>query len=494
MALALVGALVGLLLSRWIGDALRLTLMPVLAPDERFLDVRVAAMAVVGALVAGALAGLSPVAQWRRRDVALDLRAGVGHGASGRFHAQRLLVGVQVSLCTVLLVGAGLFSRSMRRVQAQDLGFSTARLLYVTIDFRGTLGGPDRDRAYLDAVARVRTIPGVRGATVAQGMPFASHHIPPISIPGYELPPPNVQQLPILYAATPEYLEMMGVTLREGRLFDARDGRGAPLVALVNETLARSAWPGLSAIGRCVRAGMADPSLGDPMAAAAFLPCREVVGVVRDSRARSLRTEGNEARLMQYYVPFEQVPAMPMSDAPNVHAMLVRVDRDPARLVAPVRRMIQDGSSGPVFADVRPYQDLLDPQLRSWRLGARLFSMAGALALVIAAVGLFAVVSYLVSHRTQEIGVRLALGASGRGVAGLVVRDAFRMAAAGTLAGLLVAMAGAPLVRPLLFETSPRDPATLVAAAGLMTGVAVLAALLPARRASRVSPMTSLRN
>ena len=494
MLLSLSGALAGVVLSRWLSDVLRLTLMPGLAPDETVLDPRVLVLAMVAALGAGAVSGLIPLSQWRRRDMTIDLRAGGAHGSSGRFGAQRLLVGFQISLCTVLLIGAGLFSRSMQRVQAQDLGFSTARLLYVTIDSRGALRGAELDRAYFAAIDRVRTVPGVVNATVAQGMPFASHHIPAINIPGYQLPPPDVQQLPIPYAATPEYLAMMDVTLREGRLFTGRDVRGAPLVALVNETMARTVWPGQSAIGRCIRAGMGDPSLGDPMSAAAFLPCREVVGVVRDSRARSLRTEGGEAKLMQYYVPFDQVPGMPFGDAPDVHAMLVSVSGDPATMVGPVRRMIQGSSAVPVHADVRPYQELLDPQLRTWRLGARLFSMAGVLALAIAAVGLFAVVSYLVSQRTQEIGVRLALGSSGRGVAGLVVRDAVRMTATGATVGIAVAMIGAPLVRSLLFETSPRDPATLLAAAGLVIGVAVVAALLPARRASGMSPTTALRS
>lgn len=490
--LAMAGGMAGLVLARWAGDAVRIALLPGLAPDESLVDGRVVAVAILMALGTGIVAGLAPFGQWRHHVAATELRAG-GTGSSVRSRTQRLLVGVQVSLCTALLVGAGLFSQSMRRAQAQDLGFSTARLLYVSIGFLGALSGPARDQAYHDAVDRVRTLPGVQNASVTQGMPFASHHIPPVSIPGYELPPPDVQQLPIMYAATPEYLGMMGVTLREGRRFTAQDTRGAPLVVLVNETMAKTIWPGRSAIGRCIRAGMGDPGLGDPMSAAAFLPCREVVGVVKDSRARSLRTEGDEARLMQYYVPFEQVPAMPGANAPQVHAMLVSVSGDPAGMVGPVQRLIQRTSAVPVHARVRPYQDLLDPQLRQWRMGTRLFSMAGFLALTIAAVGLFAVISYLVTQRTPELGVRVALGASGTGIARLVIRDAIVMAGAGTGAGLVVALAAAPVFRTLLFETSPRDPVTYIVAAALVMGVAAGAALLPARRASRVPPMTALR-
>jgi ABC-type antimicrobial peptide transport system permease subunit len=258
--------------------------------------------------------------------------------------------------------------------------------------------------------------------------------------------------------------------------------------------MARTAWPGQNPIGKCVKAGHAgNPELGDPMAAAVFLPCREVVGVVRDSRARSLRTEGNEAALMQYYVPFGQLPAAPFPNAPTISGILVRTAGPPERLVAPVQRIVQGTSALPLYARVRPYQTLIDPQLRSWRLGATLFTAFGVLALGIAAVGLFAVVSYLVAQRTREIGVRLALGGTGSRVAGLVVRDAVRMAAAGGAVGVLTAIAAAPLVQSMLFQTSAREPATIAAAGIVLLAVTVGAAAVPAWRAGRTSPMTVLR-
>jgi hypothetical protein len=326
-------------------------------------------------------------------------------------------------------------------------------------------------------------------------MPFSSHNIPPIHVPGYAMPSPAAQQLPIMYAATPAYLDMMGVTVREGRLFTRADTAGTPLAVLVNETMARTMWPGRSAIGGCVQAGhVDDPMLGDPMSAAAFLPCRMVVGVVRDSRARSLRTEGNEARLMQYYVPLGQAPAAPIANIPEYHGLLVRIAGEPERWVTPIQRIIQGTSSRPVYARVSPYQTLIDPQLRSWRLGATLFSAFGVLALTIAAVGLFAVVSYLVTQRTQEIGIRLALGGSASAVAGLVVRDAVKVAAVGAAIGTAIAVVAAPLVQSMLFETSARQPSILVGAALALLAVAGGAAAVPAWRAGRVSPMTVLRD
>jgi predicted permease len=402
---------------------------------------------------------------------------------------------VQVALSFVLLVGAGLFVRSLQRVQSQDLGFSTARLLSVTLDFHGAATGAARDRIYEDMVRRVASVPGVTGVSVVQGMPFGSHNIPPIHVPGYVMPPPNMQQLPILYAATPAYLEMMGVRLVEGRLFTRADTTGTPLVVLVNETMARTMWPGRSAIGGCVQAGHASEALGmDPMSAAALLPCRTVVGVVRDSRARSLRTEGGEAKLPQYYVPFGQLPPAPFPNAPNVSGLLVQTAGAPERSAPAVQRVIQATSPVQVYARVRPYQSLIDPQLRSWRLGATLFTAFGILALIIASLGLFAVVSYLVRQRTREIGVRLALGGSGGRIGQLVIRDALRMTMVGGLAGMVIALAAAPTVQTLLFETSPRDPRVLGTAVVALVVVTLCAASVPAWRASRVSPMTVLRD
>jgi predicted permease len=495
LLLALGGCVLGLVLARWFADVVRVTLLPNVATVDRLIDPQVLLAAIVAACGAGLLAGLGPIAQLGRRNLAADLRAGGSHGASGRVVYQHALLAVQVALSVLLLIGAGLFVRSLERVQSQDLGFSTAHLLDVTLEFRGAAPAAERDRVHEEAVRRIASVPGVTGVSAVQGMPFSSHNIPPIHIPGYALQSPAAAQLPIMYAATPAYLDMMGVTLREGRLFTRADTTGTPLVVLVNETMARTVWPDRSAIGSCVQAGHGpDPMGSDPMAAAALLPCRTVVGVVRDSRARSLRTEGNEAKLMQYYVPFGQVPAAPFPNVPNVHGILVRTIGSPERLAAAVQRIVQATSALPVYARVRPYQTLIDPQLRSWRLGATLFSAFGLLALGIASVGLFAVVSYLVSQRTREIGVRLALGGSGGRVGRVVIGDAVRMAAVGAGVGISIALVAAPLVQSMLFETSAREPMILLSAAVVFLVVTIGAAAVPAWRASRVSPMAVLRD
>src|SRR5262245_8421643 len=248
--LAFVGTGVGLLLSRWFSHILRVTLLPTLPATETFIHGRVLAATIAIACVAGVLAGLIPLSQVWRTNVSEHLRSG-GHGLSARLTVQHALVRTQVALCTLLLVGAALFVRSLQRVQSQDLGFSTTSLLYIRLDFRGFITGAESDLAYYDAVRRAHTLPGVTGATVVAGIPFGPHYIPGVSIPGRPWPPPGVQ-VPIMYDATPEYLDMMSVKLVQGRLLSARDNVGAPPVILVNESLARTAWPGQSALGKCM--------------------------------------------------------------------------------------------------------------------------------------------------------------------------------------------------------------------------------------------------
>jgi predicted permease len=492
--LALAGAGAGLLLSRWFGDVLRVTLLPSLAPSVGLIDRGVLAASVTVAVVAGILAGTAPLAQTMRRNVVADLRSGES-GTSGRFTLQNILIGIQVSLCTSLLIGAGLFVRSLQRVQSQDLGFSTAGLLYAELQPQRSMTGPERDLMHYAAADRLRGLSQVRRATVVEAFPFGPFHVPPISIPGMGDMPSVGDQLPYMYAATPEFLAMLGVTLRQGRLFTEADARGAPLVVLVNETMARTVWPNQSALGKCVRTGygggVASLEAGNPAESA---PCREVVGIVRDSRARSLRVSGNETKFMQFYVPFPQLPAMPSPNAATVTGLFVQVSGDPDRAAAIVQRTLQSTSTVSVYAKVRAYQDLIDPQLRSWRLGATLFSAFSALALGIAAVGLFGVVSYVITQRTREIGIRIALGATQSGLSSMVVRDALRLVVAGIVVGAAGAIVGGPFVRDMLFETSPWEPANLAAAIAVLVAVTVLAALWPAWRAGRVDPLVALRS
>jgi len=488
--LSSLGAVAALLVTRWVSELVRVTLLSNVAAPEQFIGPGVLAPTLVGAIAAGIVAGLAPLAQTRRPDIAAELHS--GRGASGTFGVQRALIAVQVALCTMLLVAAGLFVRSLQRVEAQDLGYRTAGLLVATLDFRDALPSEERDRLYIDAARRLTTVPGVRAATVVQAMPFGNFAVPPISVPGRAEPPSVGGQMPFMYAATPSYLALMGVRLRAGRLFTAADRRGTPYVVLVNETMARALWPAQSAIGKCIRIGF-DLSVAEPSPLApATLPCREIVGVVGDSRVRSMQAIGNEARLMQYYVPFGQQPDPPFHGAVEVQGLLIGATGDPARLTNVVQRFLQGSTARPVYARVQLYEDLLDPQIRPWRMGATLFSSLGVLALLIAAVGLFAVVSYLVAQRQREIGIRLALGGTRVHIVGFVIGGALRTVVVGAAAGLVAAFALGPLIRTLLFETTMHDVGVLISVGVVLILVAIAASVVPAWRASRVSPGVTL--
>jgi predicted permease len=489
--LAALGGGAALLVAHWVADVVRLTLVPNIARSEQLFEPGALAATLIAVCIAGIGAGLAPLAHAGQGQLAGDLRT--GGGTTGSFALQRTLISVQVALCTILLFGAGVFVRSLQRLEAQDLGFSTARLMLVTLDFHEHLSGVERDRVYHDVAARLTGMPGVTGATIVQSMPFGNFNVPPISVPGRAEPPSVGGQLPYMYAATAGYLKLMGVRLRDGRLFSDQDRQGSALVVLVNETMARTLWPGESAIGKCIRVGF-DPSAEPSPLAPVTLPCREIVGVVRDSRVRSLRATGSEGKLMQYYIPFGQQPAPFMADASQVSAVLVRVSGDPGRIAAPVQRLVQGAAGTPVYATVRPYEDLLDPQIRPWRLGATLFSALGFLALTIAAIGLFAVVSYLVTQRLREIGIRLALGGTLFDVVRLIVSGALRLVGIGAVVGTIGAFALAPLVQPLLFETSVHDVDVLASICGVLTIVALAAAALPAWRAARVNPRITLQS
>ena len=320
----------------------------------------------------------------------------------------------------------------------------------------------------------------------------------PVGVPGYPEAPNVDGQLPHLIPATPELFDLLDLQLVEGRRFTAADDKGAPVV-IVNTTMATTIWPNSSAVGKCIRIGF-DSSF-DPFSAAGppgpptTTPCREIVGVVRDVRQRSVVPSGIENRLMQYFVPFSQVPA-PEGGAPagaRAWGLLVRTSGSPEGLIAPIRNLVVGGRTDLPFLHVRPYADLLARQMRPWRLGAVLLSLFGALALGVAAVGLYAAFAHLVGQRRREMAIRIAIGARPAGVLTMILGEAAVMAAAGIVCGVLVILVSAPWLASMLFDTKPADPMVLGSAALLMIGVAAAATFMPARSASRTDPITLLR-
>ena len=293
-------------------------------------------------------------------------------------------------------------------------------------------------------------------------------------------------------------MSLLGIRITEGRGFTPADDRGAPVV-IVNETMARGVWPGESALGKCFRIGF-DPDF-DPFTASgpptpsAALPCREVVGVASDVRQRSLIPTGSEAALMQYYIPFTQVPGPPtgIGDGPHINGLILRTSDDDGAVHAAVRQLVSGGRHDVPFVRIRPYTELVMRQVRPWHVGTSLLVVLGALAGLIAAVGLYAAFAHAVTMRRREMAVRLAVGASAARVRGLVIRDAVALTLVGGAIGAAGALLAGRSVGASLYGIDGADPVVLGGSVLLMLVVAWLATMVPALSASRSDPNVLLR-
>ena len=492
--LSTLAAAVSLGLATWAEELLRRVYMPDLVegagPAPR--TVQAAALAwlltAIVATVAGAVHASGSAA-----GVLTGARATPG----GHRAVQRGLLVAQVTVCVLLLAAVGLFGRSLLELRSQDFGFRLDDVVIVSFP-PGPQPVAGRDALFAAGLDRIRALPGVAMATAIQTAPFTGHHVVPISVPGLAEPPKAGEQLPYLVGATPEYFDIMGIPIVDGRGFTAEDDRGAP-VAIVNRSMARAAWPGESALGKCIRIGF-DPDFdpfagGGPPPPPRTVPCREIVGVAADVRQRSVLPADGEDRLLQYYVPFSQIPGPPagIPSGPSIGALLVRTSLDAGTMTAAIRRAVVASRTDLPFLNVRTYGSIVDERLRPWRLGTLLLGMFATLAVAVAAVGVFAAMAHAVAERRREMAIRLAVGARRGSVMALVLRDAIRVALAGIVVGAAGAAVGGRWIASLLHGTSPTDPIVLGAAAVFLLIVVVIAAVVPARRASLAEPGLLLR-
>lgn len=480
------------LMSAWVDDAIRGVLFPGVAARSGAGAAAVAA-AIAAGLLGFAVAALVTVWHLPKHVQHTDL---AGHAASGHRRARTLpaLLLAQTAASVLLLAGAAMFGGSLYRVWAQDFGMAMDDVVIVDFEL-----GPEmidgQTEMFERALEQVRQMPGVEIATPIDAIPFSGFHVPPIAVPGREGPPAVGRQLPFLTAATPELLQILGVRLVEGRSLTAADDRGAPVV-LVNQAMARGVWPGESAVGKCIRIGF-DPDFvpgSGPPTPSDRLPCREVVGVVRDIRQRSVLPRDNEDRLMQFFVPFSQVPYPPFANPPRIRGLMMRVSGDVDAMAPAVRRAVIGNRSDLPFIRVRPYTDLLERQMRPWAMGTTLLGLFSALALLVAAMGLFAAFAHTVGERRREMAIRMAVGARPSAVLALVLREASAIAILGAVIGGAAAVAAGRWLESLLYGTTASDPLVLGAAALVMLLVALLATLRPARQAAKSDPSVLLRS
>ena len=470
LLLGTLGGVAGIAAAQWGGAILRSLFLSEVGSADVVRDVRTLAFAGAAALMAGLMTGLVPALQAGRAALAPALKTGSRDGTYQRSRTRTLLLVLQGAMSLLLLVGAGLFVRSLHNVRSMRLGYDVDPVLYVHLNLRG-LRLPPEQRAELARrlVDAARAIPEVESAARGISVPFWSTEGLGFSVPGVD----SIRRLGhfTVQMASTDYFRTTGTRILKGRGFTEADRADGPLVAVVSQGMAGAVWPGKDPIGQCIKIDLPTD------------PCRTVVGVAENIHQNSL----TENQTLQYYLSIEQM-------RPYEANVFVRTRGDASAHAETVRRELQTLMPGASYVNATPMREIIDPRQRSWRIGATMFLVFGVLALVLAAVGLYSVIAYSVARRTQEIGVRIALGAGVRDVVRLVLGEGVRFAIIGIVTGGGVALWASRWIGPLLFSVSPKDPAVYGVVAVVLLAVAMLASAIPATRASRVDPNVALRS
>ena len=475
-AVALVGAAAAIGAAMLGASAVERGLFPEITWIGAGLDLRLLVILPILAALGGALAAALPMWQAGRLDLLSWVCAGSLRHTRTRTRLQAVMLAGQTALSMLLLVGAGLFVRSLIHATSAHLGIQSDRVLVV-----GTVqGDAPLKPAFLTTLrGAVERIPGVDATTLVGGtIPFVSSWAVHVVAPGVPNPPTLEDGGPYAAVVEPGYFDAVGTTVLEGRPFTPADRAGTPLVAIVNRTMARLYWPGQTAIGKCLKVGK------DATA------CATIVGVAENVRRQAI----DEGASLLYYIPSEQAPP----DLREGSRLLVRVasgDFDTlARISEAIRRQAWTLAPSLRYVSARPLDAVIAPQRRAWVLGAQLFGVFALLALAVAAVGIYSVMMFDVEARRREIGIRSALGATAGSIVGHVVRSGVALAAVGVFGGLVLAYWLTPLTSGLLYGVRPLDPMVLASAAAVLLLAAASASAIPAVAASHVDPSDALRD
>ena len=478
--LALVGGLLGLLLARWaVGVLLALAPERVIPrASEINLDWRVLAFTLGASLLTGIIFGLAPALQVFRIDVNHALKEGIGKtgGRAGRVRLRSVLVVVEVSLAMALSVGAGLLLRTFANLRGIDPGFDPQNVMTVQI----SPSGRDYDTVtklsdlYQRILERFSALPEVETVALTNKLPLDAQFNLPYKLEGQSKSTGAAQYRIV----SPEYFRVMKMSIQRGRPFDERDTAGAEPVAIVNEAFARSNFGAVEPLGQRLCAGCeyGDPSL------------RRVVGVINETKQRSL----SETAPAAVFIPLVQA-AEGVKNAARQSSFVLRTKGDPSLLGDAIRRDVRQLDPTLLIRNLYPMEHLVSRSVAPQRFNLILLGLFAVLGLLLTAVGIYGVIAYSVSQRTDEIGLRMALGAQSGDVLKLIMKQGVTLALAGVAIGVIASFALTRVINSLLFNVSATDALTFIAVSLVITSVALLASWVPARRATRVDPVVALR-
>jgi putative ABC transport system permease protein len=437
------------------------------------LDLRVFAFTLALSVLTGVLFGLVPAFQSSRPDLVTALKdeAGTVTGSRRSSRLRGLFVVAQVALSLVLLIGSGLFLRTLQKAYAVDPGFNTGNVLLASLnlDLHG-YSQQEGQAFYGRLTERLQALPEVQSVSMARVVPLSgSNRTSRVTFEGREIPPVDEWPRVFINVVGLDYFRTLGTPLLQGRTFDALHSTSSPPVAVINRTMARRFWPDEDSLGKRFRFGSRGPFL-------------EVIGVVRDAKYLDLR----QRPIPTLYLPLQQ-------NYESGVTLFVRTAGNPTAALPAVRRQVRALDADLPLYRIRTFARELQASLSEERLAATLLGSFSLLALALAAVGIYGVISYSVSQRMHEIGIRMALGAQPRDIFKLVVGQGMVLALIGVAVGLAASFALTRFLKSMLFGVSVTDPATFAGMAVLLAGVALLACYLPARRATKVDPLVALR-
>ena len=445
------------------------------------LDLRVLGFTMLISLGTCLLFGLIPAWHASKPDLnkALEQSGRTSGPGASRLRFRQLLVVFQVSIAVMLVIGAGLLIKSFWRLQQVEPGFQSEGVLTAGLTLPvSKYSEPEQiNNFHQQLIERIAAVPGVKSATIAYDHPLASNWLDSFEIEGRVVPAESRSQSANFIPIGPEYFDTVGLKLAAGRKFTPQDDQDHPGVAIVNESFVKHYFPGENPLGRRMKPGPPGRIWKNQK-----LTSFEIVGIVRDVKLAGLEAPSEPA----YYLPASQAPLEDMT-------ILVRTSVDPLSIVGAVRQTVLSIDPSQPISNVSTLKKVVDDSIAQRRLNMLLMGLFGGLAMLLSAVGLYGLLSHAVTQRTQELGIRMALGAQVSDVLKLVVRQGMVLALTGEAIGLIAAFALTRLMRGLLFGVTPNDAMTFVAVAGVLTIVALLACYLPARRATKVDPLIALR-